>query len=172
MRRYITGLDTNGRSTFIIEDEAPNLYVSDGLGGVRMTMMWRSDVSPASNVGATDAADVPWKLEPKHGSGGNTFQLVEIPPGADRKNPDASQTFKDIIGDHAVLKSDVHPQMHKTRTVDYIAILEGEIYAIMETGERLLKAGDFIVQRGTVHHWANRSDKTCKFAAVVIDAAE
>ena len=46
--------------------------------------------------------------------------------------------------------------MHKTSTVDYIIVLKGEIYAVMETGEKLLRAGDILVQRGTNHSWSVR----------------
>ena len=60
--------------------------------------------------------------------------------------------------------------MHITSTVDYIIILEGEIYAAMDKGETLLKRGDVLVQRGTNHSWFNRSDKPCVLAAILVSA--
>jgi uncharacterized cupin superfamily protein len=59
--------------------------------------------------------------------------------------------------------------MHKTETVDYAIVLAGEITAVMDDGETVLKAGDILVQRGTNHGWANRSGKPCRIAFVLID---
>ena len=59
--------------------------------------------------------------------------------------------------------------MHRTETVDYALILEGEIYLVLEEEERLMKQGDFLVERGTNHAWANRSDKPCRVLFVLID---
>ena len=60
--------------------------------------------------------------------------------------------------------------MHKTATVDYIIVLKGEIWAIMDTGETLLKAGDILVQRGTNHSWSVRGNDPCVIAAVLVSA--
>jgi quercetin dioxygenase-like cupin family protein len=60
--------------------------------------------------------------------------------------------------------------MHKTSTVDYIIVLKGEIYAIMETGEKLLKAGDILIQRGTMHSWSVRTSEPCIVAAILVNA--
>ena len=60
--------------------------------------------------------------------------------------------------------------MHKTSTVDYIIVLKGEIHAIMETGEKLLKAGDVLVQRGTNHSWSVRGNEPCVVAAILVNA--
>ncbi len=60
--------------------------------------------------------------------------------------------------------------MHKTSTVDYIIVLKGEIYAIMDKGETLLKAGDVLVQRGTNHSWSVRGNDPCIIAAVLVSA--
>jgi quercetin dioxygenase-like cupin family protein len=60
--------------------------------------------------------------------------------------------------------------MHKTSTVDYIIVLKGEIHAVMETGEKLLRAGDILVQRGTNHSWSVRGNEPCIVAAVLVSA--
>lgn len=59
--------------------------------------------------------------------------------------------------------------MHRTETIDYGIILEGEITLIMDEGEVTVSAGDIVVQRGTNHGWSNRSDKNCRIAFVLID---
>ena len=59
--------------------------------------------------------------------------------------------------------------MHKTETVDYAIILSGEITAVMDEGETVMRAGDILIQRGTNHAWANRSGEPCRIAFVLID---
>ena len=63
-----------------------------------------------------------------------------------------------------------HPGFHKTNSVDYAIVLSGEIYALMDEGEVLLRAGDVLVQRGTNHAWSNRTDEPARLAFVLIDA--
>ena len=63
-----------------------------------------------------------------------------------------------------------HPGFHQTSSVDYAIVLSGEIYALMDEGEVLLKAGDVLVQRGTNHAWSNRTDEPAYLAFVLIDA--
>ncbi len=59
--------------------------------------------------------------------------------------------------------------MHRTETIDYGIVLEGEIVLILDVGETVCRAGDVIIQRGTNHGWANRSDANCRIAFVLID---
>ena len=61
--------------------------------------------------------------------------------------------------------------MHKTLSVDYIIVLKGEIYAIMDKGETLLKPGDILVQRGTNHSWSVRGTEPCIIVAILVSAA-
>ena len=60
--------------------------------------------------------------------------------------------------------------MHKTSTVDYLIVLKGEIWAVLETGEVCLKPGDIMIQRGTNHSWSVRTDEPCLLAAVLVNA--
>ena len=61
--------------------------------------------------------------------------------------------------------------MHKTRSVDYAIVIAGEIVAILDREETVMRAGDILVQRGTNHAWANRSDAPCRIAFILIDGA-
>jgi quercetin dioxygenase-like cupin family protein len=63
-----------------------------------------------------------------------------------------------------------HAHMHQTRSIDYAIVLSGEIWAVVDVGETRMVAGDVLVQRGTNHAWANRSDAPCVVAFVLIDA--
>ncbi|WJJ92553.1 cupin domain-containing protein [Neopusillimonas aromaticivorans] len=60
--------------------------------------------------------------------------------------------------------------MHRTHSIDYAIVISGEIYALMDDGETLMRPGDVLVQRGTNHGWSNRSDAPALVAFVLIDA--
>ena len=60
--------------------------------------------------------------------------------------------------------------MHRTHSVDYAIVLSGEIWAVMDVGETLMRAGDCLVQRGTNHAWSNRSNQPCLVAFILVDA--
>ncbi|HXI76285.1 MAG TPA: cupin domain-containing protein, partial [Steroidobacteraceae bacterium] len=62
-----------------------------------------------------------------------------------------------------------HPYMHRTETIDYGIVLEGEITLIVDEGETIVRAGDIVIQRGTNHGWANRSRSNCRIAFILID---
>jgi len=63
-----------------------------------------------------------------------------------------------------------HPGMHKRRTVDYAIVLSGEIWALMDEGETLLRAGDVLVQRGINYAWSNRGTAPCRVAFILVSA--
>ena len=65
-----------------------------------------------------------------------------------------------------------HPAIHRTRTIDYVVVLEGEIDLLLDDRDVRLKAGDVVVQQGTNHAWINRGAETCRLAMVFVDAAE
>jgi mannose-6-phosphate isomerase-like protein (cupin superfamily) len=167
VRRVLTGHDAEGRSAFIADGEAPN--VKEMLPGLALTDLWETKGAPASNAGAADAVTRPVRLEPP--KNGTILRIVEFPPdSAWRGATDGKDGFKSIGARHAQDRHSADPMMHKTSTVDYIIVLKGEIYAIMETGEKLLRAGDILVQRGTNHSWSVRSSEPCIVAAVLVSA--
>jgi uncharacterized cupin superfamily protein len=59
---------------------------------------------------------------------------------------------------------------HRTATVDYVVVLEGEVYAVLDEAETLMRAGDVLIQRGTYHAWSNRRGSICRAAVVLVDA--
>jgi hypothetical protein len=168
-RRFVTGHDSAGKSQFILAGSfPPTLSVSSG--GTRVTNLWETTSSPADNSGNAETTDHPFRLPPApHGS---IFRIVAYPPDSDRIAILQSQTTHDDAGegyarDFAHAR---HPGFHKTATVDYAIVLSGEIYALMDEGEELLRAGDVLVQRGTNHAWSNRTGETVHVAFVLIDA--
>jgi mannose-6-phosphate isomerase-like protein (cupin superfamily) len=169
VRRVLTGHDAAGRSTFIADGAAPNVKEMPHFPGLALTDLWETSGAPASNTGDGDAASRPVRLEPP--KNGTILRIVEFPPDSTRpRGADGSAGFKAIGASHAQDKASADPMMHKTSTVDYIIVLKGEIYAVMETGEKLLRAGDILVQRGTNHSWSVRGSEPCIVAAVLVSA--
>ena len=62
-----------------------------------------------------------------------------------------------------------HPGMHETDSIDYAVVLFGEITALVDEGETLMKAGDVLIHRGTSHAWDNRSDRPARVLFVLVD---
>jgi mannose-6-phosphate isomerase-like protein (cupin superfamily) len=169
VRRVLTGHDAQGRSTFVADGEARNVKEMASMPGLALTDLWETASVPASNEGDRDAASRPVRLEPP--KNGTILRIVEFPPDAAwRSNADGKEAFKSIGAGHAQDASSSDPMMHRTSTVDYIIVLKGEIHAIMETGEKLLRAGDILVQRGTNHSWSVRGTEPCIVAAVLVNA--
>jgi mannose-6-phosphate isomerase-like protein (cupin superfamily) len=167
VRRVITGHNKEGRSMFLQDGHAPNVKEMASMPGLALTDLWETLEAPASNEGDRDAATRPVRLEPP--SKGTILRIVEFPPdSAWRDKADAMAAFDSIGAGHAKDKHNADPMMHKTSTVDYIIVLSGEIYAIMEEGETLLKPGDILIQRGTNHSWSVRGTEPCIVAAVLV----
>jgi len=167
-RRIVTGHDAHGLSVFLSDGPAPNLLQPDHSPNVGMCDLWETKSTPADNSGDVDAADRPVKLAPP--TGGSVFRIVEFPPDKDRNWAGKSKVFAQYGAHEALAEQGRHPGFHRTHSVDYAIVLEGEVWALMDVGETLMKAGDVLIQRGTNHAWANRSERPCRIAFVLIDA--
>jgi hypothetical protein len=171
IRRVVTHQDADGKSRFLTDGEAPNVNVLDDLGGLALTEIWETTTAPTSNTGTDDAGAGIVHLEPALGSGGSVVRYCEFPARSDEALKAASGgAIGEYAEDGVFAQSDRHPLMHKTTTVDYIIIIKGEIWAVLDEDETLLKAGDVLIQRGTNHAWSNRSDQPCLLAAILISA--
>ena len=172
-RRVVTGHNAQGRAVFISDGPAPAVY-DRGPGATAVTELWETGATPASNAGSTDPTmGRPQRLPPP--KNGSKFRVVEYPPDSKRvvalhatsSAQDANAKSEGYVRDIANKR---HPGFHKTATIDYAIVLSGEIYALMDEGEVLLKTGDVLVQRGTNHAWSNRTEQPCCIAFVLIDA--
>jgi len=169
MRRVVTGHDANGRAVVLFDGESPHRFVLEKAGGLRLTEIWETRSSPADNSGASDAGDHERRIEPV--GGGSVFRVIEYPPDRERlKTLDPERFFGSMGAKAADAATRRHPGMHKTSTIDYCVVLSGEIWAVLDEGEVLLRAGDVLVQRGTNHAWSNRTDEPCVIAFVLVSA--
>ena len=170
-RRVVTGNNAQGKSIFIMYGPAPVVH-SRGAGATAVTEFWETRATPASNAGNDDpTTGQPQRLPPP--KNGTKFRVVEYPPDSQRvaalRAPDASHDAKSE-GYVRDLRNARHPGFHKTDSIDYAIVLSGEIYALMDDGELLLKTGDVLIQRGTSHAWSNRTSEPACIAFVLIDA--
>jgi hypothetical protein len=162
IRRIVTGDDANGSSRIVEDAPATAIRTVPERPGYRAVNVWRT------HAGAVEQHQ--GILPPK---GGTILRIIDFPP--EPKDPEERRrriaaTFGGIFKDASHDKRDgKHPGMHRTATVDYAIVLEGEIWAVMDEGETLMRAGDVLIQRGTNHAWANRSNATARVAFVLID---
>lgn len=138
---------------------------------MRAVNIWCTASTPAD----TDAGDESFRLQGvAPPANGTVLRIIDIPPESTdpevtRKQIQATfgNVFSDAHRDDAGVKK--HPGMHRTSTVDYALVLQGEVVAVMDNDETTLRAGDVLVQRGTNHAWANRSGEIVRIAFVLID---
>lgn len=176
IRRLVTGHDEKGRSIFLTDDrmgpdsspERANVFVPPGNPLTCLIDLWKMAAVPDRFDGPTDTATGPVKLQPQ---GGLVFRTVEVPPDSQRNFDAMKDYFAGMgAGDKLDTGSSRHGAMHKTDSVDLVIILQGEVWLMLDEGERHLSAGDIVIQRGTNHAWSNRSDAPCLFAVVLVAA--
>ena len=172
IRRVVTGHNNDGKSLVIIDKtmtaDLGHVLTPEGQPNVRLSDVWISRTVPDTNQGNDDTVEEKVTLEPP--AGGAVFRTLEIPPDSER-NFDAMHRYFEQMDASDRLEGRQHPGMHQTDTVDFLIIISGEVWMILDEEEILLKQGDTCVQRGTLHAWSNRSDKPCMLAGVLVDAA-
>ena len=141
VQRVVTGHDENGRAVFRSEDVTPTRMIPSG--DASFLLVWTTATVPADNNDETDGRlrDAGLTLEQ-----GSVIRIVDMLPG--KQSP-----------------------MHRTNSIDYGIVLEGEIELELDDGaKRTVRQGGIIVQRGTNHLWRNTTDKPCRIAFILIEA--
>ncbi|HXG51403.1 MAG TPA: cupin domain-containing protein [candidate division Zixibacteria bacterium] len=140
VRRVVTGHDASGRAVVKIDEICKN-RVSNRPGATAY-VVWTTESFPVDNTGEADQALRTVGTTLKNGT---VFRVIEFVPG-------------------------VAPRNHRTDSIDYAVVLSGEIDMELDDSTVHLKAGDVLVQRGTIHNWVNRGAEPCVIAFVLIDA--
>lgn len=140
IRRVVTGHDSQGRATVVIDEVCNN--VSSSRPGQSAAVVWTSDKVPVDNNGDFDAST---RKVSTSEDGGTVFRVVRYEPG-------------------------VSPRNHRTDSIDYAVVMAGEIDMDLDGTIVHLKAGDLLVQRGTIHNWVNRGKEACVIAFVLVGA--
>lgn len=170
IRRIVTGHNEHGKSYIAMDAPSPHSVAVLNEPAYGLTNLWITNSSPVDNSSDSDAAAQKLVLEPP--ANGSIFRVVEFPPDIQMIGKvDREAAFRAIGAEHSLDQQNPrHPGMHKTNTVDYAIVISGEIYAMMDEGETLMKAGDCLIQRGTNHAWSNRSNAPCLVAFILINA--
>ena len=140
VRRVITGHDAGGKAIVKIDEVATHAFT--GRPGATGINVWTTEGVPANNDGAEDAGlrKVGTTLP-----NGTIFRVLEFAPGLAARN-------------------------HRTDSIDYIVVMSGEIDMELDDSVVHLKAGDVMVQRGTIHNWVNHGTAPCQLAVILIAA--
>jgi quercetin dioxygenase-like cupin family protein len=141
-RRVVTGHDEQGKSVFLT-DGAPQV-ASTAPDGAGFFEIWSTSGAPAPITAA----------EPDPAAGG----AISVPPPA-RGTKIRFNSFP---------PGTVSP-VHRTQSVDYGIVIEGEVVLVLDDSETTLRAGDIAIQRGTSHRWENRADSLARMVFVLVD---
>jgi mannose-6-phosphate isomerase-like protein (cupin superfamily) len=141
LRRVVTGHDANGRAIVKIDEIAKNLTSSRP--GATAAVVWTTEGFPVDNTGEKDAG---LRKTGTTLDNGTVFRILELAPG-------------------------VSPRNHRTDSIDYAVVMSGEVDMELDDTVVHLKAGDVLVQCGTIHNWVNRGTVPCVIAFVLIAAS-
>jgi mannose-6-phosphate isomerase-like protein (cupin superfamily) len=168
-RRVVTGHDDQGKAVVLIDGPAPNIKLR-AASGLISTLLWVSDETPADISGHTDRAERTIGVAPP--SNGSILRVVDFPPlVAGAAGIDHAQVMREMgLPEEAAPPR--HAFTHRTRSLDYAIVLNGEIDMQLDDSHVHLKAGDILVQQGTNHAWINNGTQVCRIAFVLIDARE
>ena len=167
-RRIVTGHDASGKAVALFDAAVP--AKQRGPGGNGMTLLWVTSEFPVDMTSPADRAQTPVGVPPP--PNGTIFRIVDFAPvsGGGGGPVDHHQILLSMGIDPATQGYARHANTHRTRTIDYALVLEGEIDMLLDDTEVHVKAGDMLVQQGTNHAWVNNGTKPCRIAFILIDA--
>ena len=174
VRRVVTGHTPDGKAVVLADGEPPLVIRSPVQPGLAFHEIWNTTEMPQT-VSATFAEPTLKHAGTAPPKGGTVIRIVDLPPeGPDGPAFDKEQSrelFSAVgLAENAERhKPGRHPLMHRTESIDYGIVLSGEIVMLLDDSEVLLKAGDVVVQRGTVHAWTNRTAEICRMAFILTD---
>lgn len=171
-RRIVTGLDETGRSVILSDGPTPNLF--GPAGAPYLINFWATQGSPAKYADPDDPASRPIALHPA--PGGVVFRFFRVPPESafahqtpEQRRAAASAYYAEVGAADAHIWDGRHPGFHRTQTVDFIVLLEGEVTLLVDEGEVRMRPFDVVIQRGTNHAWVNYGEATALMMAVLVD---
>ena len=175
IRRVVTGHDENGKAIVISDGPATAVKTVPLWPGLVSTDVWKTAGSPiVIRKTEDDPTGGQRSLHPP--AQGTIIRISVVPPETDEirnLDPDQAKNVFAGVGNaqaSTLGKGGRHPLMHRTETVDYAVVLEGEITMLLDDSEVDLKAGDVVIQRGTNHAWSNRSGKPVRMLYILMDA--
>jgi mannose-6-phosphate isomerase-like protein (cupin superfamily) len=172
IHRVVTGHDESGKAVVISNGPLPRIVELTSFPGTFFHEIWCTSGAPAPISNEADSTLGALTLAPP--TLGTRIRFVDFPPESDDYLTQGLEKMKASfaqIGDTGAssAKTDSpHPMMHRTETVDYGIVIEGEMTLVLDDAEVLLKPGSVVIQRGTNHAWANRSGQPCRMLFVLV----
>ncbi len=174
-RRIVTGHNASGQAIIQEDRPVPRFQRIGGDIGPMFHEVWNTRATPVPiDADSGEPHEDGIQLAPP--KNGTRIRVLDIPPDADNLDnltPEQARAHFAEIGAEGASShggaGSKHAHMHRTETIDYGIVLEGEIVLIVDEGETTVRAGDIVIQRGTNHGWANRTDKNCRIAFILID---
>lgn len=171
VRRIVTGLDNSGKA-IVLFDTSVSKPVAQQQPVVRN--FWTLDSFPADASSADKGlAEITAAFGP--GPQKLVFRTVDFPPAPPQEIVDTldPEMFMKIAGDEApsVGLPPVHPFTHRTKTIDFATVLNGEIDMVLDDSTVTLKAGDVVIQQETNHAWVNNSSEVVRISFVQIESS-
>ena len=167
-RRVVTGHDPAGRSVIAHDGPAANLFGAPG-DPILINFWATGDSAPES-----DPAGRAIPLGPA--PGGSTFRFFRVPPeqasahlSDEQQRARIAAYYRQVGAPGNHVADGRHPGFHRTDSIDYIVLLDGEVTLMVDEGEVVLKPFDVVIQRGTSHAWVNTGDRPALMMAVLID---
>lgn len=173
IHRVVTGHNAHGEAIVVSEGPLPTVAHITAIPGTVFHEVWSTQGSPVRVDNGPDPTLGPVILPPP--AQGTRIRFVDIPPDTAEFLSQGSARMQDAFGQigdvsaSTVQPHSPHPLMHRTESVDYGIVIDGEMTLILDKGEVLLKPGSVVVQRGTNHAWANRSGRPCRMLFVLVD---
>ena len=168
VRRIVTGHDADGKAVVLID--APTPYVNQRGEGNVTQLLWITNESPVDLSHTRDQAAQKTGVPPP--KSGSICRIVDFAPikGELPHGVDHHAILQQMGIDPATQGYQRHAFTHRTRSIDYAIVLEGEIDMLLDDTAVHMKAGDIMVQQGTNHAWVNTSGKPCRICFVLIDS--
>jgi mannose-6-phosphate isomerase-like protein (cupin superfamily) len=165
-RLVVSGLDAEGKSTIVSDGNASCRVAAPGF---TVMDLWQVDSLPTTLDTLSALGEAPILDPPK---GGFVVRVAVFPPDEEFDAAGYAESLDSFGGQdsHEGGTSAEGGVWHHTDTVDVVTVISGEVYAVMESGETLLKPGDSIVNTGTKHIWSNRTDEPCVIIATMMGA--
>lgn len=173
IHRVVTGHDANGKSIVCSSGPLPTAVEIAAIPGTVFHEVWSTACTPPPVGNGADPTLGALLLPPP--VQGTRIRFVDIPPDTAEFLAHGAERMKDAFsqaGDAAVstVRADSpHPLMHRTESIDYGVVIEGELTLVLDDSEVQLRPGSVVVQRGTNHAWANRSGRPCRMLFVLVD---
>ncbi|QJW83759.1 cupin domain-containing protein [Ramlibacter terrae] len=175
IHRVVTGHNGNGGAVVSSDGPLPMVVELKAIPGTVFHEVWSTHATPAPVDNGADPTLGPLLLPPP--KLGTRIRFVDIPPDTAElhaRGADSLRAGFSEIGDAGASTAHAgarHPLMHRTESVDYGVVIDGELTLVLDEGEVVCKPGTVVVQRGTNHAWANRSGKPCRILFVLVDGA-